>query len=447
MKHIDRRKFIGDVGKLAGGALMGGYILDSALFSAERANAALRSYIYLAKNGTPAQNVAKVFEMRFGGIENFIGADDVVVINPNGQWPNQGGSNCACCMGLIDLILDRPGGFNGEIIFTENTQGSTTGYWTASGGELLRNGPYNFNDMITHYHNNSHLNVSGVRIRNNQYDAANWPIINGPAQGQGWIRPEWQSQTYSCLFYLPYPIIRSPYSNKLIDLKNGIYDNGYDGQPGLKFIKMPNLNNHGYNGNQDYAGVTSAIKSFLGITELENGTGSYFNDGVHANMHAYHANGCSGNEPQKAFLAGEAIGAWMNHCRKPDLFLTTAEWVGWESRTGSGASQVRTVGIAEDPVSLDYFMSKYVLLPSHPQSQYFDPGFDISNNTTRQTLNGCNSMGYGTVNEQEMAAYVYDFNSPSTFRFDIDRMIRKFKSGEATQQDVLNLIEMYNSGN
>jgi len=96
--------------------------LDSVFYSPEQAHAAIQSNIFLAKNGTPAENVAKVFEMKYGGIENFINIDDIVVINPNGQWDNQGASNCACCMGLIDLILNRPGGFNGEIIFCENTQ-------------------------------------------------------------------------------------------------------------------------------------------------------------------------------------------------------------------------------------------------------------------------------------------------------------------------------------
>ena len=102
--------------------LGGGYILDRTLLSPSEALAGKLVAVYLAKNGTPEQNVAKVIDMRFGGIENFIGHDDVVVINPNGQWGNQGASNCACCMALSDLILARPGGFDGEIIFTENTQ-------------------------------------------------------------------------------------------------------------------------------------------------------------------------------------------------------------------------------------------------------------------------------------------------------------------------------------
>jgi len=445
MKDINRRDFMKNIGKITGSTLIGGYLLDSMLFSPVRARAAIRSNVFVAKNGTPAENVAKVIGMRYGGIENVIGHDDVVVINPNGQWPNQGGSNCACCMGLIDLILDRPGGFDGEIIFCENTQFQEWGYWTTGGGGLDRNGPYNFVDMIAYYQNNGHSNVNGFRIWRNIDEPSLWPVVSGPQDGQGWVRPEWQSPVSGCLLYLGYPIIVSPYSGRLIDLKNGVYDNGYEGQPPLRFIKVPNLNNHGWEANQDYAGITSSIKSFLGITELEGDYRGHFADG-HYQMHTY-LESCHGQtSAQRAFSAGEAVGAWMTNCRKPDFFLTTAEWVGWGSRTGTDATQARTVGLANDPVALDYYMSKYVLWPLHTPQQYFNPDYDIPNNMTRQTINGCISQGYGTANEDEIAAYVYDFNAPSVFRFDIDRKILEFREGNATMQEVLDLIEQYNMG-
>jgi hypothetical protein len=419
------------MGKITSGAIVGGYVLDSAIFSAKEASAAILSSVYVAKNGTPADNVAKVIEMRFGGIENIIGLDDIVVINPNGQWPNQGGSNCENIMGLFDLILNRPGGFNGEIIFTECTQFQNFGYWTAEGSGLDRNGPYNFNDMITYYQNQGHDNVNGIRLWRNMDDPGNWPLVSGPQDGQGWVRVEWNSPG-GYLFGFSYPIIESPYSGKLIDLKNGVYDNGYGGQPALKFIKVPNLNNHGHNAQQDYAGITSAVKSFLGISEVGGWSG-------HRSLHQF--------ENLGAYACGQAIGAWMNAVRKPDFFLTTAEWVGWGSRTSSQATQARTVGLCDDPVSLDYYMSKYVMWPTHPQQNYFNPDYNIPNNNTRQTMNGCCDMGYGTTNESEIAAFVYDYDTPSTFRFDIDRKIRDFQNGNATMQDVLDLIESYNQGN
>jgi hypothetical protein len=431
MKNINRREFVKNMGKLTGGMLIGGYVFDSMLFSPATAKASIVSNVMIAKNGTPAQNVEKVINMRFGGIENFIGQDDVVVINPNGQWPNQGGSNCACCMGLIDLILNRPGGFTGEIIFCENIQFASTGYWSATGSGLLRNGPYNFNDMINHYHSQSHNNVNGFLLRRHIDDSSNWPVVTGPHEGQGWVWDSWRAPAPSYNGYsISYPCIRSPYSNKIIDLKNGVYDNGYEGQPALKFIKMPNLNNHGGDGQMDYAGITSAIKSFFGITEIVGPPYLTLHDGY----------------SHSAYEVGQAVGGWINNCRKPDIFLTTAEWVGWRDRTGSGATQARTVGLGDDPVSLDYYMSKYVLWPTHPESQHFNPDYNPSSNNSRLTMEGCKSQGFGTTIESEIAAFVYDFNYPSVFRFDIDRKILDFRNGNASMEDVLELIERYSNG-
>lgn len=441
---ISRRDCLKKLGRLSSTVLVGGQLVDWAFCDHARAAGNIDDYVFVSRNGTPYENVAKVIEMRFGGIEYFIDADDVVVINPNGQWSNQGATNCACLMGLIDLILDRPGGFDGEVIIVENTQFQVHGYWTTNADGLVRNGPFNFLDMIADYQNSGKSNVTGVRLMRNMDDSDNWPVINSPADGQGWIRPEWQSPTSGCLLYLPYPIIRSPYSYRLLDLKNGVYDNGYANQPGLKFIKMPNLNNHGSNAQQDYAGVTSAVKSFLGITELENDFRGPFNDGHH-NMHTYGLV-CHGNLPgDRAYSAGEAAGAWMNNCRKPDLFITTAEWVGWESRTGTGAENTKTVGLCDNPVSLDYYMSKYVLWPTYTQQQYFNPDYDPTNNMTRKTLEGCLSMGYGTLDEAAIAALVYDFDGPNITRQQIDQMIMLFRNGQASEQDVLDLIDLYNN--
>ena len=134
----------------------------------------------------------------------------------------------------------------------------------------------------------------------------------------------------------------------------------------------------------------------------------------------------------------------MNHSRKPDAVITTAEWVGWGSRTCSSATQARTVGLCDDPATLDYYMAKHVMAPCHPPQPFFDPDYNIPNNMTRQTINGCISQGYGTANESQIAAFVYDFDDPRIFRFDIDRKIQDFKQGLATQQDVLDLIEQFN---
>ena len=48
--------------------------------------------VFRSLNGRPEENLQKVLELA-GGIERFIGADDIVVIKPNVQWWNQGAPN------------------------------------------------------------------------------------------------------------------------------------------------------------------------------------------------------------------------------------------------------------------------------------------------------------------------------------------------------------------
>ncbi|MCX8012619.1 MAG: hypothetical protein N3A64_05660, partial [Desulfobacterota bacterium] len=54
-----------------------------------------------------------------GGIEKFIGKNDIVILKPNCQWWNQGRTNLAAMKGFIDLVLSIPD-FKGEIIIAEN---------------------------------------------------------------------------------------------------------------------------------------------------------------------------------------------------------------------------------------------------------------------------------------------------------------------------------------
>ena len=78
-----------------------------------------QSTIYRSLNGTPSENLAKVIEL-MGGIDKIIGEDDVVVIKPNVQWWNQGATNLSALKTFVDLIMNRPSGFYGEVVIAEN---------------------------------------------------------------------------------------------------------------------------------------------------------------------------------------------------------------------------------------------------------------------------------------------------------------------------------------
>jgi hypothetical protein len=120
----------------------------------------------------------------------------------------------------------------------------------------------------------------------------------------------------------------------------------------------------------------------------------------------------------------------------PILYISAAMWSGWHSRQGD-AVETNTVLACENPATLDYVACKYVI---SPYASWLDP--DQDNNTRKQIL-GCISGGVGTINPGEFEIITYDFNNPTVNRLDMDRKIRDFKAGNATEQEVKDLINAY----
>ena len=89
--------------------------------------------IYRAINGTPSENMSKVMDL-MGGIEQFIGAEDIVLIKPNVQWWNQGASNIAALNTLVQLIMQHPDGFKGEVAILENCHRNASPWAAANTG-------------------------------------------------------------------------------------------------------------------------------------------------------------------------------------------------------------------------------------------------------------------------------------------------------------------------
>jgi len=354
-------------------------------------------HIYVARNGTPVTNVQNVIALA-GGIQQFVDYDDAVVLKPNGQWPLQGYTHTECMKALIDMILNRPGGFGGEIIITEHVHRDPTtalngSYcWNMSAGyNRTNNWPdMNYFELVDDYHNRGIPNVTA----NPLYDSGqgNFVAVSEPA-GLGANQQGWGRTTYTAAnsrtVRLSHPILLSSYSGKLIDLKNGVWQNGgYNGQK-VKLIFLPTLNNHGSFNSEDYAGPTSALKCHLGIVDFT-GPGSYSLHGV-----GY-------NTPINPQAMGESVGHLVTQILAPTFYLTCAEYTGYRSRTSTTAAQTKTVGLSADPATLDYWMCKYVMYPCATSQAFMNPDND---NNLRKALVGCCSKGVGTINESEMVVH------------------------------------------
>ena len=396
--RLSRRKFLKGLGALAALPSVGKWL---SMDGSPNITATPTYNLYVSRNGTPVTNVAKAVELA-GGIQNFVDYGDAVVLKPNGQWPNQGYTHTQCLKALIDLVLNRPGGFGGEVIIAENihrdpTEAMKNNYcWNMSAGNRLNNWPdMNYLGLVADYHGRGINNVTACPL----YDSGqgNWQKVTGPAAvasgKQGWVHTTYLVTKNNRTVDLSYPIIRSTYSGKLIDLKNGVWSGGsYTGQK-VKLICLPTLNNHGGGiSDEDYAGPTSAMKTHIGFVDFGNLDG-----------YSLHDIGYSGPVDPQAM--GEAVGYFVSQVIHPSFYLTCAEYTGHISRTDSTAAHTKTVGLCAEPATLDYWMCKHIVYPIANQA-FMNP--DNTNNL-RRALDGCRSKGVGALDESQIALHMFDF--------------------------------------
>jgi hypothetical protein len=366
-------------------------------------------HLYIARNGTPATNVQRAVALA-GGIQTFIGHDDAVVLKPNGQWPLQGYTHTQSMKALIDVILNRPGGFAGEIIIAEHVHRDPTtalngSYcWNMSSGYNRTNNwaDMNYFELVNDYHTRGINNVTAIPL----YDtgqSTDFVIATGPgdlaAGKHGWVRATYTTTANGRTVRLPHALLRSAYSGHVIDFKNGVWNSGsYTGQP-VKIIVLPTLNNHGSYNSEDYAGPTSALKCHLGIVEFAGSSG--------VSLHSV-----GYDTPISPQAMGEAVGHLITQVLQPAFYMTVAEYTGYRSRTDSTAANTKTVGLCADPVTLDYWMCKYVMYPCATSQTFMNPD---NNNHLRQALIGCNGKGVGTINEAEMTVHLSDISLDKHF--------------------------------
>lgn len=355
------------------------------------------SDVYLIKDGTPEENMARLIDL-MGGIETFIGAEDIVIIKPNSQWWLQGMTNTDSMAALIKVILDIPN-FSGEIILADNHQfqEDNSRGWTT----LLPNGRFNLNQLVEFFQNSGYKNVTKYHWHDGgsnpsplQGDAFGDKVVSGPEEGDGYV---WDENNYyladngnKCV--MTYPVMTSSYSGITIDLKNGAYQNGkYTDQP-VKFINMPVINHHGA-----YCGVTAAVKNLMGVVDMSCGYPAPQPDNTFNTHYIGLTSGFwerfrrMGNihwrtkDLMSKFLketdlvefhyTGGALGYWINNVKKPDLNIITADWVGYGSRIVKALSaRPRALIASTDPVVADYIAAQKILLPvtkEHaPNSRY-----------------------------------------------------------------------------
>jgi len=372
--------------------------------------------VYRAVNGHPSENLSKVIEL-MGGIENIIDPNDVVIIKPNVQWWNQGATNLSALKTFVDLIMNRNRGFHGEVVLAENCHRGKTPWenagWTHS---YSRNTDLkqinNFNDLSKHL-----KKKYGYRFSTCHWVdvASGGRRVYGPSDGTGYVYCDGTGgvplislnngalgENYRAVI-MTYPIFKTD-KGTVVDFKNGVWKNGaYTEQP-LKFINFAGLNHH-----STYCGATSAIKNYLGISDLSGGPDPHNNGKLtekYYNFHSFPFNKWTpGPEPG---MIGAEIGVFLDSIRKADLNITTAEWIGLVSRTEPPVAHTKAVLASSDPVALDYHSTKYLLYPNSGISVH-NP--DDTKRPIHQYLANCAKKGGGFLNENHVGVISHDLKT------------------------------------
>lgn len=295
----------------------------------------------LATNGLKfyRSNVGHPWE----GPQGLIESNDVVLIKVNCQWKCRGTTNTDVLRGLIYRVLEHPEGFGGEVVIFENGQGvgAFDGYPRKGSGtypseidngvyvnaeeETILTVDYLVNTVFKDYPVSSYLLDS---IRSNFISESNH-----------------SEDGYRLISDVSYPCFTSEGGHR-IELREGIWNGtGYD--TNLKLINVPVLKTHGG------TGITGVLKHSYGILSMVDS---------HSGIRHYAE-------------SGTQCGKMWNLVRSPDLNVLDCVWVSHGSLRGyppETTHRANTLLAGVDPVALDYWASKHILLPISG-SQEHDP--------------------------------------------------------------------------
>jgi len=325
------------------------------------------------------------------GPDGLIAYDDVVLIKINDQWGFRGQTNTDLLKELIQAIVDHPDGFVGEVVVADNGQTSGNMNWAFNNAEdasqstqdvvSMFNGTFKVSTFLWRFIGRNPMN------RVYEYstgDMNNGYVYNSTVDAETGIR-------------VSYPKFQTQYGT-YISFKHGIW-NGTEYEERLKVINMPVLKTH------SSQGVTACYKHYMGVLSEERSGG--FSNGHYS-------------------IVNGGMGTMLVETRYPALNIIDAIWVN-ANPPPSGmcgpytpynyATRVNVLMAGIDPIALDYWAAKHVLIQTANLIGYNDtqiyeinPDEPASNFGIRlnRTKNEILRSGYNvTSDENHMNIYVY----------------------------------------
>lgn len=268
--------------------------------------------------------------------DGLIAKDDVVILKSNSQWDQRGQTNTDLLKSIIQAIIAHPEGFTGEVVICDNGQGQ---FGAKGSGGTMEWEANNAKDKAQ-----SAMKVVNELSRTHKVSAVSWDAFtrtsvkeysNGDKQDGFVVAPQ-KSATGAAVSYAKF---RTKYDT-CISFKNGVWDDvakKYDSER-LKVINVPVLKAH-----STYQ-VTACVKNYMGTT----------------------SDILTGHDSHTAIARG-FMGTQMAGTRFPVLNVLDAIWVNptrGPSTPYSTAVEKRMVIAGLDPVAIDYWAAKNVLMPA-----------------------------------------------------------------------------------
>jgi len=369
--------------------ILASVVLDS-LFPEQAVSQQFVSAVYVQdSNGTDDGVRRLIRSMQNQGLDFYmlIAPDDVVLLKINCQWAERGGTNTDLIRNVIQAIVEHPGGFTGEIIIADNGQ--------AQFGSERRGGSLSWANANSADRRTSVMDVvrsfqaRGYRVTGVLWDDFTSVRVNEFSAGDnrnGFVVDDF---VHSTGLNISYPKFTTEYGTQ-VSFKEGIWNasaRSFNSDK-LKVINMPVLKSHG-----TYQ-VTGAVKGYMG-TPSDRLT----------NRRAHNTIGAG------------SMGTQMAGTRMPALNIMDMIWIGPERGPSSSyatAVQVNKIAASLDPVALDYWASKNVLMPeaaklpggraSTMNPDGTEPG--TFGHWLRLSMNELHKAGImATMNESEITVY------------------------------------------
>jgi len=270
-----------------------------------------------------------------------IASGDVVILKINAQWDERGGTNTDILRRVIQAILDHPDGFRGEIIVADNGQGQAGP--TGSGGSLdwARNNAIDQNQSTLRVINS--FQQRGYRVTGVLWDTFTRVRVQEFSAGDmtdGFVKEDTARSTGLAVSY---PKFTTEFGTH-VSFKEGIWNvasRTYNSEI-LKVINMPVLKSH------RIFQVTGAVKNYMGIPsdQLSRATGR-----------AHNSVGTGG------------MGTLLVETRMPTLNIMDMIWIapqGGPRSPYATATEINKIAASLDPVALDHWAARNVLIPAAP---------------------------------------------------------------------------------